>query len=70
MPELREGGDSGTPIVVSQPDSPAGEALIQAARALALQSRTLVRRPLGLTVSSAAAAAAGGNGHAHPDHRH
>src|SRR5919106_2959655 len=32
MPEIREGGDAGTPIVVSRPDSPAGEALIGAAR--------------------------------------
>jgi ATP-binding protein involved in chromosome partitioning len=51
MPELREGGDAGTPIVVSQPDSAAGSALIEAARQLAKESRTLVRRPLGLTVA-------------------
>src|SRR5919201_6859423 len=43
MPELREGGDSGTPIVVSRPDSAAGEALIDAARLLAKESKTLVR---------------------------
>ena len=51
MPELREGGDAGTPIVVSQPDSAAGSALIEAARQLAKESRTLVRKPLGLTVA-------------------
>jgi ATP-binding protein involved in chromosome partitioning len=51
MPELREGGDTGTPIVVSHPDSAAGSALIGAARALAKESRTMVRKPLGLTVS-------------------
>jgi ATP-binding protein involved in chromosome partitioning len=51
MPEVREGGDTGTPIVVSRPDSPAGEALIEAARRLARESRTLVKKPLGLTVS-------------------
>jgi ATP-binding protein involved in chromosome partitioning len=51
MPELREGGDSGTPIVVSQPDSAAGSALIEAARGLARASRTLVGKPLGLTVA-------------------
>jgi ATP-binding protein involved in chromosome partitioning len=51
MPELREGGDAGTPIVVSQPESAAGSALIEAARQLAKESRTLVRKPLGLTVA-------------------
>jgi ATP-binding protein involved in chromosome partitioning len=51
MPELREGGDVGTPIVVSQPDSAAGVALIEAARSLARESRTLVRKPLGLTLA-------------------
>jgi ATP-binding protein involved in chromosome partitioning len=51
MPEVREGGDAGTPIVLSQPDSPAGEALIEAARRLAVESRTLLKKPLGLTVA-------------------
>ncbi|MGH2557193.1 MAG: Mrp/NBP35 family ATP-binding protein [Actinomycetota bacterium] len=51
MPEIREGGDAGTPIVVSRPDSPAGEALIEAARTLARESKTLLRKPLGLMVS-------------------
>jgi ATP-binding protein involved in chromosome partitioning len=51
MPEIREGGDAGTPIVVSGPDSPAGEALIEAARTLARESKTLLRKPLGLTVA-------------------
>jgi ATP-binding protein involved in chromosome partitioning len=51
MVELREGGDAGIPIVVSHPDSPAGIALREAARRLASETKTLVRRPLGLTVS-------------------
>jgi ATP-binding protein involved in chromosome partitioning len=51
MPELREGGDAGTPIVVSRPDSAAGTALIEAARQLGREARTLVRKPLGLTVA-------------------
>jgi ATP-binding protein involved in chromosome partitioning len=51
MPEIREGGDSGTPIVVSQPDSPAGQALREAARSLAKETKTLVKKPLGLTVA-------------------
>jgi ATP-binding protein involved in chromosome partitioning len=51
MPEIREGGDTGTPIVVSRPDSPAGEALREAARRLARETKSLVKRPLGLTVA-------------------
>jgi ATP-binding protein involved in chromosome partitioning len=51
MPEVREGGDAGTPIVVSNPDSPAGQALLEAARRLAAESRTLLKKPLGLTVA-------------------
>ena len=49
--EVREGGDRGTPIVATDPDSPAGAALLNAARELARSTRTLVRKPLGLTVS-------------------
>src|SRR5207244_3286545 len=52
IPEVRAGGDSGTPIVVSDPDSPAGAALLETARRLATESKTLVRKPLGLTVAS------------------
>ena len=51
MPEVREGGDAGTPIVVSNPDSPAGQALLLAARRLAAESRSLLKKPLGLTVA-------------------
>src|SRR6266498_3074030 len=51
MPALREGGDAGMPIVVSQPESAAGKALRDAARELARTTRTLVRKPLGLTVA-------------------
>jgi ATP-binding protein involved in chromosome partitioning len=68
MPAVRVGGDAGTPIVVSEPDSPAGEAFIQAARQLARTSKTLVRRPLSLTVAPGAGPAEG-NGHGH-DHAH
>ncbi len=31
---IREGGDKGTPIVLSEPDSPAGRAFLQAAESL------------------------------------
>jgi ATP-binding protein involved in chromosome partitioning len=34
MPALREGGDTGVPLVVSDPDAPASEALREAARAV------------------------------------
>ena len=40
VPALREGGDAGVPIVVSDPDSPAGVALREAARELARTTRT------------------------------
>jgi ATP-binding protein involved in chromosome partitioning len=66
---LREGGDQGRPVVVTEPESPAGAALIGAARELARVSRTVVRRPLSLSVAGATAGAAGGHadhaGHAH-----
>ena len=64
MPALRAGGDAGTPIVVTDPDSPAGQALRQAARAIAQATRTKVRRPLPL-MATGAAAGGGHQGHAH-----
>jgi len=66
-PALREGGDDGTPIVVSQPDSPAGEALLHTARELAKASRTMVRKPLKLMTPGSPA---GGNGHQHAGEGH
>jgi ATP-binding protein involved in chromosome partitioning len=66
VPALRAGGDAGTPIVVSDPDSPAAEALRDAAREIARTTRTKVGRPLPLMAQPGAAAAAGGHhGHAH-----
>jgi ATP-binding protein involved in chromosome partitioning len=67
MKPLREGGDEGTPIVVSDPDSPASVALIDAATTIARTSKTRVGKPLTLRPTASAAAAAGGNGHQH-DH--
>ncbi len=58
---LREGGDSGRPVVVFDPDSPAGMALLEAARRVAQVSRTKVGRPLTLL----AGPSAGGHGHRH-----
>jgi ATP-binding protein involved in chromosome partitioning len=71
IPNVREGGDIGTPIVVSDPDSPAGRVLLEAARGLARATRTMVKKPLGLTVSATAAAAGAGHDHAgHAGHSH
>ena len=46
---LREGGDSGTPVVLSHPDSAAAVALRGVARTLSRRARGLAGRPLGLT---------------------
>lgn len=46
---LREAGDSGIPLVLTNPDGPAARELIRIARSLATRSRSLVGRPLGLT---------------------
>lgn len=46
---LREGGDAGTPIVLSHPDSPAAVALASIADQLAVRPRGLSGRNLGVT---------------------
>ena len=48
-PRLREGGDTGTPIVLADPQSPAAVALTTIAKELAGRTRSLVGRPLTLT---------------------
>jgi ATP-binding protein involved in chromosome partitioning len=68
VPALREGGDDGTPIVASDPDSEASQVLRQAARRLAKETKTLVRKPLGLTVGPGAVPASGHAGHPHNGH--
>jgi ATP-binding protein involved in chromosome partitioning len=65
VPHLREGGDLGAPIVVTDPDSPAGEALRHAARELARATRSKVGKPLPLMAPPGAVAAGGHQGHAH-----
>ena len=66
VPAIREGGDTGVPIVVSEPDSPAAIALRDAAEALEKLATTKVRKPLDLVVGPGAGAPAGGHaGHAH-----
>lgn len=46
---LREAGDDGTPVVLSDPDSPAAVALREVARSLVSRRRGLAGRSLGLT---------------------
>jgi ATP-binding protein involved in chromosome partitioning len=46
---LREGGDSGSPVVLAAPDAPAAVALRSIARTLARRARGLAGRSLGLT---------------------
>ncbi len=60
-PRLRRGGDEGRPIVVREPDSPAAQALVEAARRVAQVTRSKVGKPLTLLTGPAAAAA----GHRH-----
>jgi ATP-binding protein involved in chromosome partitioning len=68
VPTVREGGDRGMPIVVSDPDSPAGAALRETARKLAQTTRTIVGRPLQLTVRPGGAPAPAGAGAAPQSH--
>jgi ATP-binding protein involved in chromosome partitioning len=46
---LREAGDEGTPLVLTDPGSPAARQLIQIAKELSGQPRSLAGRPLGLS---------------------
>jgi ATP-binding protein involved in chromosome partitioning len=50
-PRLREGGDAGTPLVLSDPDAPAAAALRAVAERLAVRQRGLAGLSLGLTPS-------------------
>jgi ATP-binding protein involved in chromosome partitioning len=65
VPDLRAGGDVGAPIVVTDPDSPAGEALRHAGRELARATRSKVGKPLPLMARPGAVAAGSHHGHAH-----
>jgi len=67
VPDLREGGDEGRPIVVSDPDSPAGAALREAARKVAQVTRSKVGKPLPMMARPGAAAAVAGG---HDGHHH
>jgi ATP-binding protein involved in chromosome partitioning len=48
---LRSGADTGTPVVISEPDSPASRALREIAGTLAQRTRTKVGKTLPLTVA-------------------
>ncbi|MGQ0465624.1 MAG: Mrp/NBP35 family ATP-binding protein [Sporichthyaceae bacterium] len=48
-PRLREGGDSGVPLVIADPEAPASRVLRGVADGLGTRSRGLVGRSLGLT---------------------
>jgi ATP-binding protein involved in chromosome partitioning len=48
-PRLRQGGDDGRPLVLSDPDAPAARQLAAVAEVLASRSRGLAGRRLGLT---------------------
>ena len=58
LPALREGGDIGRPIVVTDPDAPASIALVDAARAVAKATKTKIGKPLTLLAGPGAPAAA------------
>jgi ATP-binding protein involved in chromosome partitioning len=60
LPALRAGGDLGTPIVVSDPDSPASVALREASDAVVRATKTKVGKPLTVLAGPAAPVA-----HAH-----
>ncbi|WP_092552205.1 Mrp/NBP35 family ATP-binding protein [Actinoplanes derwentensis] len=49
---VREAGDSGTPIVLAEPESPAAIALDAVADKLAVRRESLVGKPLGLLVNA------------------
>ena len=50
-PRLREGGDSGHPLVVAEPDAPASQALTQIADVLGTRPRGLAGMQLGISPS-------------------
>jgi ATP-binding protein involved in chromosome partitioning len=49
---VREAGDAGTPIVLTDPSAPAAQALDAVAARLAIRRESLVGKPLGLTVNA------------------
>ena len=70
VPALRAGGDSGSPIVVTDPDAPASLALREAAQAVTRATKSKVGKPLTLMANASATSGAGHGSHAGHDHRH
>ncbi len=68
VPALRAGGDTGSPIVVTDPDHPASVALREAAHAVARATKSKVGKPLTLMTNVPATAGAGHGGHDHAGH--
>jgi ATP-binding protein involved in chromosome partitioning len=68
VPALRAGGDTGSPIVVTDPDHPASVALRESAHAVARATKSKVGKPLTLMTNVPAAAGAGHGGHDHAGH--
>jgi len=67
-PPLQEGGDRGMPVVLTDPDSPTGRALVDASRTLSKTSRSIVGKPLQLRPKDPPQPAAHAAGHAHHQH--
>jgi ATP-binding protein involved in chromosome partitioning len=66
---LRKGADGGVPVVVSEPDSPAGKALLDIARKIAKHGPSLVGKRLPLLGGRMGEQSAGGHaGHNHGNH--
>jgi ATP-binding protein involved in chromosome partitioning len=70
VPALRAGGDSGAPIVVTDPDAPASVALREGAHAVARATKSNVGKPLTLMTNAPVPAGAGGHAHDHAGHQH
>jgi ATP-binding protein involved in chromosome partitioning len=51
LPAMREGGDTGVPIVIAQPDAAASVALREAATKVVQATKTKVGKPLTLMTS-------------------
>jgi ATP-binding protein involved in chromosome partitioning len=64
---LRKGADGGVPLVISEPDSPAGQALLEVARQIGKHGPSLVGQRLPLF---AGPQAAGGHAGGHEGHGH
>ena len=65
---LRKGADGGVPLILSEPDSPAGVALTEVAKKLSKFAPSMVGKRLPLFAGPGAAGAGGHAGHAGHDH--